>query len=126
LLAEKNKYVGLMTTYNQKYKALKAEKQELDQWKSKTREELDKQIREDFQEIRELVENDRLLTALKKAKHLIEEYDKEYDEGQGDKEQEDKEHPEKEEGGKTPAPDKDQDNNDDADEEMRPDDPLAL
>ena len=41
-------------------------------------------VRKEFNEIKEIVEDERLLNALQKAKYLIDEYSKEYDEGQAD------------------------------------------
>ena len=46
-------------------------------WKNRTKEVLERQMREEFVELRELLDNERLLGALKKAKYLITEYSKE-------------------------------------------------
>lgn len=76
-----------------RFKTLNAEKMDNDNWRSKTRDEILVIVRKEFNEIKEIIEDDRLLNALQKAKYLIDEYSKEYDEGQANAVQEPNQQP---------------------------------
>lgn len=64
----KMKYDELLKKYNGKFAILQKEKAENDDWRKKVREE----IKEEFQDIRDLIANNKLVTALRQAKCLIE------------------------------------------------------
>lgn len=69
-----------MDEYRSSMQELSNERNELESWKSRTKDSLEKQLRDEFVELRELLDNERLFTALKKAKYLITEYSKEEEE----------------------------------------------
>ena len=70
----------MQTLFKGKHDQLKKEKAENDQWRKKAREE----IREEFQDIRDLVMNNRLMNALRQAKNLIDFLEKNAEEGMAD------------------------------------------
>lgn len=63
----KEKYLRTQSVYNVKLNELKREKADNESWRVRAKEE----IREEFQDIRELVINNRLANALRQAKNLI-------------------------------------------------------
>lgn len=69
----KEKYERYIDKYNAKLLELKREKAENDNWRVRVRQE----IKDEFQDIRELIANDRLAKGLRYAKGLIEYFEKE-------------------------------------------------
>jgi len=63
----KDKYEKMIERYNAKLFELKKERAENDTWRSKAKED----IKEEFQDIRDLIANNRLVNALRQAKNLI-------------------------------------------------------
>lgn len=73
LHAFKEKYDRYVERYNNKMEELRKEKEENDKWRLKAKDE----IREEFQDIRDLITNNRLANALRTAKNLIDYLEKE-------------------------------------------------
>lgn len=73
----KEKYERYIEKYNAKLLELKREKAENDNWRVRARQE----VREEFQDIRDLIANDRLAKGLRYAKGLIDYFEKEAEKG---------------------------------------------
>lgn len=63
----KDKYEKMIERYNAKLLELKKERAQNDSWRSRAKEE----IKDEFQDIRDLISNNRLVNALRQAKNLI-------------------------------------------------------
>jgi hypothetical protein len=73
----RDKYEKYIEKYNAKLLELKKERAENEAWRGRARQE----IREEFQEIRDIIGNNRLATALRQAKSLIDYLENEQEKG---------------------------------------------
>lgn len=78
----KDKYEKYIEKYNAKLLELKKEKAENEAWRVRAKQE----IREEFQEIRDIISNNKLVTALRQAKSLIDYLENEQEKGQEEEE----------------------------------------